>query len=409
MEAAPAMSVLVIEDDANLLEAVCDHLRDAGHVVVAARSLADAYRELGAAEFDVALVDLVLPDGSGLDVLRRIMEEELATEAILLTGHASVETAIEAMKRGAYDYVTKPASFQEIDVTLEKAREKSRLRRENASLRTRLQRQEGGYGLVTADPAMKELMATVARVAPSELSVLIQGESGTGKELVARAIHAASPRARFPFVAVNCAAMAESLLESELFGHERGAFTGAVSRAPGLFEVADRGVLFLDEVGEITPAVQVKLLRAVETREIRRVGSSRSVRVDVRIVSATNKDVKAEAQAGRFREDLYYRLNGITIRLPPLRERPGDVPLLARHFLDRFGPRKQLTPRALEVLSRYAWPGNVRELQMVVQRAALLASGDTIDAESLALDARDPGPAPPASPAGRTLAEVVRD
>jgi two-component system response regulator HydG len=265
------------------------------------------------------------------------------------------------------------------------------LRRENSSLKVRLGQQERGFGLITEDPGMKELMATIARVAPSDLPVLIQGESGTGKELVARAIHTASPRSKHPFVAINCAAMAESLLESELFVHEKGSFTGAVVRKPGLFEVADKGVLFLDEVGEVSPAIQVKLLRAIETREILRVGSTRPVRIDVRIVSATNKDVKAEMQDGRFREDLYYRLNGVTLRLPPLRERRGDIPLLARHFLDRFGPRKQLTPRALETLAAYAWPGNVRELQMVIHRAAILAQKDTIDADDLPLDVRDPG------------------
>jgi DNA-binding NtrC family response regulator len=357
----------------------------------------------------VALLDLMLPDGSGIEVLRRIVEEELPTEAIVLTGYASVDTAIEAMKLGAYDYMTKPARMNELEILVQKAGEKSRLRRENTSLKVRLGYQERDYGLITEDPGMKELMATVARVAPSDLPVLIQGESGTGKELVARAVHAASARAQHPFVAINCAAMAESLLESELFGHEKGSFTGAVMRKPGLFEVADRGVLFLDEIGEVSPAVQVKLLRAIETREILRVGSTRPLRVDVRIVSATNKDVKAEMLEGRFREDLYYRLNGVTIRLPPLRERRGDIPLLARHFLDRFGPKKQLTPRALETLVAYAWPGNVRELQMVIHRAAILALKDVIDAEDLPLDVRDQGWKTAAVRTAMSLADIERD
>ena len=383
--------LLVVEDDAALMEVLCDQLRTLGHTTVAARTVADGLEQLGAGEFDVALLDLMLPDGSGIEILRRIVDEELPTEAIVLTGYASVDTAIEAMKLGAYDYVTKPARMNELEVLVEKAGEKARLRRENTSLKVRLGQQERGFGLISEDPGMKDLMATVARVAPSDLPVLLQGESGTGKELVARAIHTASPRSQQPFVAINCAAMAESLLESELFGHEKGSFTGAVVRKPGLFEVADKGVLFLDEVGEVSPAIQVKLLRALETREVLRVGGTRPVRVDVRIVSATNKNVKTEMQEGRFREDLYYRLNGVTIRLPPLRERRGDIPLLARHFLDRFGPRKQLTPRALETLAAYAWPGNVRELQMVIHRAAILAQKDTIDADDLPVDVRDPG------------------
>ena len=405
---APAR-LLVVEDDPALMEVLCDQLRTLGHAPVAASTVADGLEQLRGNEFDVALLDLMLPDGSGIEILRRIADEELPTEAIVLTGYAGVDTAIEAMKLGAYDYITKPARINELEILVQKAGEKSRLRRENASLKVRLGRQERGFGLITDDPGMKELMATVARVAPSDLPVLIQGDSGTGKELVARALHTASPRSQQPFVAINCAAVAESLLESELFGHEKGSFTGAVMRKPGLFEVADKGVLFLDEIGEVAPAVQVKLLRAIETREILRVGSTRPVRIDVRIVSATNKDVKAEMQDGRFREDLYYRLNGVTLRLPPLRERRGDIPLLARHFLDRFGPRKALTPRALETLAAYAWPGNVRELQMVIHRAAILSMKDAIDADDLPLDVRDQGWKGAAVRTSMSLADIERE
>ena len=401
--------LLVVEDDAALMEVLCDQLRGLGHTAVAARSVADGLEHLAGEEFDVALLDLMLPDGSGIDVLRGITEQELPTEAIVLTGYASVDTAIEAMKLGAYDYMTKPARMNELEILVQKAGEKSRLRRENTSLKIRIGQQERGFGLITEDPGMQELLATVARVAPSDLPVLIQGESGTGKELVARAIHIASPRSKQPFVAINCAAMAEGLLESELFGHEKGSFTGAVLRKPGLFEVADKGVLFLDEIGEVSSGVQVKLLRAIETREILRVGSTRPVRIDVRIVSATNKNVKTEMQEGRFREDLYYRLNGVTIRLPPLRERRGDIPLLARHFLDRFGPKKQLTPRALQTLTAYAWPGNVRELQMVIHRAAILASKDVIDADDLPLDVRDQGWKSAAVRTDMSLADIERE
>jgi DNA-binding NtrC family response regulator len=408
-EPTTSTRLLVLEDDTALMEALCDQLRSLGHTPVAAGTVAEGLKQLRGDEFDVALLDLMLPDGSGIEVLRRIAEEELPTEAIVLTGYGGVDTAIDAMKLGAYDYLTKPARINELEVLVQKAGEKARLRRENTSLKVRLGRQERGFGLITEDPGMQDLMATVARVAPSDLPVLIQGESGTGKELVARAIHVASPRSQQPFVAVNCAAMAESLLESELFGHEKGSFTGAVVRKPGLFEVADKGVLFLDEIGEVSPGVQVKLLRTLETREILRVGSTRPVRVDVRIVSATNKDVKTEMQEGRFRDDLYYRLNGVTIRLPPLRERRGDIPLLARHFLDRFGPKKQLTPQALETLSAYAWPGNVRELQMVIHRAAILTQKDTVDTDDLPLDVRDHGWKGAAVRTAMSLADIERE
>ena len=401
--------LLVVEDDPALNEVLCEQLRTLGHSAVSASTVADGLEQLRGNDFDVALLDLMLPDGSGIEILRRIADEELPTEAIVLTGYAGVDTAIEAMKLGAYDYITKPARINELEILVQKAGEKARLRRENVSLKVRLVNQERGYGLITEDAGMKELMETVARVAPSDLPVLVQGESGTGKELVARAIHSASARSQQPFVAINCAAVAESLLESELFGHEKGSFTGAVMRKPGLFEVADKGVLFLDEIGEVSPAVQVKLLRAIETREILRVGSTRPVRVDVRIVSATNKDVKTEMQEGRFREDLYYRLNGVTVRLPPLRERRGDIPLLARHFLDRFAVKKQLTPRALETLTAYAWPGNVRELQMVIHRAAILALTNTIDADDLPMDVRDQGWKSAAVKTSMSLADIERE
>ncbi|HUG54660.1 MAG TPA: sigma-54 dependent transcriptional regulator [Vicinamibacteria bacterium] len=401
--------ILVVEDDKALSEIVCEELRARGHMAVAAETVAEGLEQLKASEFEVSLVDLMLPDGSGIEVLKKIAEEGLATEAIVLTGYATVDTAIEAMKLGAYDYVTKPARMEELELLVAKAAEKSRLKRENSHLRRRLEGHSAADGIVTDDGSMRELMATIERVAPSDLPVLVQGESGTGKELVARAVHRMSPRHLQPFVAINCGAVTENLLESELFGHEKGAFTGAFIRKPGLFEVADKGVLFLDEVGEISPAVQVKLLRAIETKEFFRVGGTRPVRTDVRLVSATNKEVKAEMQEGRFREDLYYRLNGVTLRLPPLRDRKGDIALLARHFLDRFAARKRLTARAIEVLQGYAWPGNVRELQMVIQRAAILTSADTLDAPDLPLDVRDQNWKAAAVKSGLSLAEMERE
>jgi DNA-binding NtrC family response regulator len=406
----PGIRMLVVEDDKALSEIVCEELRERGHMAVAAETVAEGLEQLKQSEFEVALVDLMLPDGSGIDILKRIADEGLATEAIVLTGYATVDTAIQAMKLGAYDYVTKPARMEELEVLVAKAAEKSRLRRENSHLRRRLEGQPAAAdGIVTDDATMHELMATLERVAPSDLPVLIQGESGTGKELIARAVHRLSARNVQPFVAINCGAVPENLLESELFGHEKGSFSGALSRKPGLFEVADKGVLFLDEVGEISQGMQVKLLRAIESKEFFRVGGTRPVRTDVRLVSATNKNVKTEMQEGRFREDLYYRLNGVTIRLPPLRERKADIPLLARHFLDRFSAKKKLTARAMETLQNYGWPGNVRELQMVMQRAAILSSSDTLDAADLPLDVRDQNWKAAAVKTGLSLADMEKE
>ena len=405
----PGIRMLVVEDDKALSEIVCEELRERGHMAVAAETVAEGLEQLKQSEFEVALVDLMLPDGSGIDILKRISDEGLATEAIVLTGYATVDTAIQAMKLGAYDYVTKPARMEELEVLVVKAAEKSRLRRENSHLRRRLEGTSPTDGIVTDDPIMRELMATLERVAPSDLPVLVQGESGTGKELIARAVHRLSARNIQPFVAINCGAVPETLLESELFGHEKGSFSGALSRKPGLFEVADKGVLFLDEVGEVSQAVQVKLLRALETKEFFRVGGTRPVRTDVRLVSATNKNVKSEMQEGRFREDLYYRLNGVTIKLPPLRERKADIPLLARHFLDRFSAKKKLTARAMDTLQNYSWPGNVRELQMVMQRAAILSSSDTLDAADLPLDVRDQNWKAAAVKTGLSLAEMEKE
>ena len=405
---AAAVTILVVEDDSTLSEILCEELQSLGHVPSPAGTVADGLAQLKQREFEVALLDLVLPDGSGIEVLKQIREEDLPTESIVLTGYAELSTAIEAMKLGAYDYLTKPARMQELEVLVEKAAEKARLRRENVALRRRVQGLGAVQGLVTEDASMGELLATLERVAGSDLPALIQGESGTGKELLARAIHAKSARSGFPFVPINCAAVSENLLESELFGHEKGAFTGALMRKPGLFEVADKGVLFLDEVGDVSPAFQAKLLRAIETKEFFRVGGTRPVRSDIRLVSATNRDLLADVRAGRFREDLYYRINGVTLGLPPLRERKGDIPLLARHFMERSSRTKKLSPKALEALKAYPWPGNVRELQMVIQRAALLSACETIEPEDLSLNARQDWKQG-ASRSGLTLEQVERE
>jgi DNA-binding NtrC family response regulator len=409
VNAREVVRVLVVEDDPSLSEVLLDELRSAGHDTQGATLVGEAVERLRSGDFDVVLLDLMLPDGRGTEVLRHVAEERLATECIVLTGYAELSTAIEAMKLGAYDYLSKPVRLDEVDQLIRKAAEKARLRSENEALRLRLERLNKASGIVTEDPAMKAVLATLDKVAQTDLPVLVQGESGTGKELAARAVHERSPRFAQPFVALNCAAVPEGLLESELFGHERGAFTGALMRKPGLFELAHRGTLFLDEVAEVSPALQAKLLRAVETGEIQRVGGTRPLRLDVRIVAATNRDLRKEVREGRFREDFYFRLNGVTLRLPPLRERPRDVALLAAHFLAAASAgRKSLSPAAIRKLESYTWPGNVRELQMVVKRAAVLARGEVIEAAELPIDLTTSGWRG-AFRTGLTLAELEQE
>jgi len=402
------ITLLVLEDDASFGGVLEEELRARGHEVERAETVAEARERVRRGSFDVALLDLQLPDGSGLDVLREVFAESLPLEVLILTGNAEVPTALEAMRLGAYDYVAKPPRLEELNVLVQKAAEKARLRRENAALRVRLRHHEPMSGFVTGDPSTKEMLATLERAAGSPLPVLIEGETGTGKELLARALHEHSPRKAFPFVPINCAALPENLIESELFGHERGAFTGALDRKIGLFEVASRGTLFLDEIGELSLALQSRLLRVLETQEFFRVGGTRSVRVDVRVVSATNRDLRAEVEAGRFRQDLFYRLLGVALRVPPLRARRGDVALLARHFLDRGGSGRMLDAGALETLGAYDWPGNVRELEMVIGRAAVLSPGSVIRAEDLPLEVR-PRAAPRVLRTDLSLAEMERE
>ena len=376
---------LVVEDDPALSQVLCETLSRAGLETTAATTIAAAREHLARAEFDVVLLDMILPDGSGLEILRLVREEALPTEVIVQTGDATLKTAIGAMKLGAYDYLTKPPQLEELEALALKAGEKARLRRENAGLRLRLERLEPTLGFISEDPAMKSLMDTLLRAAASDLPILIQGESGTGKELVARAVHKNSPRAAFPFVPVNCAAVPENLIESELFGHEKGAFTGASDRKPGLFEVAGGGVIFLDEIGEIGISVQAKLLRALESREFFRVGGTRAVRWQARVVAASNRDLLSEVNEGRFRQDLYFRLAGVVLSVPPLRKRRGDVTLLAHHFLVATGTRKTLSRQALVALETYPWPGNVRELRMVIERAVTLSTDEVIEVGDLRL------------------------
>jgi two-component system, NtrC family, response regulator AtoC len=408
MAAPERISILILEDDPSFGGVVEEELRARGDDVTRISSVAAALDQLRDDSYDVVLLDLHLPDGSGLEVLRVISAQALPVEALVLTGHAEVPTALEALRLGAYDYLAKPPRLDELQVLVEKASEKARLRRENAALRARIRQHEPVGGFVTADPTTRQLLETLDRAAASALPVLIQGETGTGKELLARALHEHSPRSAFPFVPLNCAALPETLIESELFGHERGAFTGAIDRKTGFFEVANRGTIFLDEIGELGLQLQSRLLRVLETQEFFRVGGTRPVRVDVRVVSATNREPKAEVEAGRFRGDLFYRLNGVSLRVPPLRERRGDIPLLARHFLDRTGEGRMLSPAATEALAAYDWPGNVRELEMVIGRAAVLVQGPVIDAPDLPLEVR-PRAAPRVMRGDLTLAEMERE
>ncbi|HET7343316.1 MAG TPA: sigma-54 dependent transcriptional regulator [Methylomirabilota bacterium] len=378
--------VLVVDDDADVRGLLAAVLESDGWAKVAeAGSGAEAMTFLGREEFDVAVVDVQLPDHSGLEILRWARSAEVDTELIVLTGHADVETAVEAMRLGAYDFITKPCKNAELREVVNKAAEKKALRRENSALKEVITRRDGLPTIVGQSPEVREVLAVIARVAVSDSPVLVQGESGTGKELVARSIHLQSPRASRPFVSINCGALPDTLLESELFGHKKGAFSGAISSRVGLFEAANGGTLFLDEIGEMSPAMQVRLLRVLDSGEVRRVGEERVFHVDVRVVAATAKDLSREAADGRFRWDLFYRVSTIVIPVPPLRRRRGDIPMLIEHFLATPGrPAKlRFAPDAMERLLEYGWPGNIRELRNLVERLQILHEGTDVRAADL--------------------------
>ena len=384
--------VLVADDEKNLRDLIVRELERRGHEAAGVPDGRAALERLREEMPDVLLLDMRMPRVEGIEVLRTLGEMPEAPQVIVMTGFQDVANAVEAMKLGAYDYLTKPARIEELDVLIRKAAEKGRLIRQNTVLRAQLD-PEGvatSVGIVTASPAMQEVLRLVDRVAPTESSVLVLGESGTGKELIARAIHERSPRARQAFVPIHCGALPREVLESELFGHEKGAFTGAVSFKPGLIELADGGTLFLDEIGEMETDSQVKLLRVLESHAFFRVGGTRRRSVDMRLVAATNRDLAEAIRANEFRQDLYYRLNTIALTLPPLRERPEDVGLLAAHFLEQnaaYG-RKRLSAAALRCMEAYGWPGNVRELQHAIQRAVILGKGDEIEPEDLPAELR---------------------
>jgi two-component system response regulator PilR (NtrC family) len=381
--------VLLVDDERSMREFLEILLARQGYASTACATAREALVALECDEFDLVISDIQMPGMDGLELLSEIQNRQPETPVVLITAHGSTESAVEAMKRGAYDYLTKPCSVDEILLVVEKALEKRNLAHENERLRRQLRdRAQAAPTMLGKSAAMREVFELVERVAPTRTNILITGESGTGKELVARTIHALSEQKHGAFVAVHCGAIPENLLESELFGHVKGSFTGAIANKMGLFEVADGGTLFLDEIGEMPLSLQVKVLRAIQERCFKRVGGTTDVRVDVRIVTATNRDLEEEVRGGRFREDLFYRLNVIEVRLPPLRERPGDIAPLALHFVKRFSAElgrevREIDPSVLVALERYPLPGNVRELENLIERAVTLARGPRIGPDCL--------------------------
>jgi two-component system response regulator HydG len=401
--------ILVVDDQRNMRATTALLLRSAGHLVEEAEDGAAAIQRIQAVAFDVVLTDLRMPAVDGMEILRESQRLAPDTQVIVMTAYGTIESAVEAIRCGAYDFLAKPFKEDELLVRVSKALEKRRLVGEVSLLAGEFRRRYGLEHIVGRSSAMREVLERVVRVGPTDATVLISGESGTGKELVARALHVSSRRGNRPFVPVNCAAITDTLLESELFGHARGAFTGATRARRGLFEEAHGGTLFIDEIGETSPGFQAKLLRALQEGEVRRVGESVPVQVDVRVIAATNQDLRRAIADRRFREDLYYRLAVVPIRIPPLRERIEDVPLLAAHFAERFaartGTRKVLTPEAVARLQRHPWPGNVRELENVIEQAAALGTGAEIRAEDVEVETH----AGPAGEEARTLAAAVED
>jgi DNA-binding NtrC family response regulator len=411
---ADAIHVLVVDDDVDVRRLLSAVLSRPPMTVSETASGRGAMEALSRAECDVALVDVHLPDHSGLDILRWVRDNDLDVEVIMLTGHADVETAVEAMRLGAYDFITKPWKNAELLEVVAKAAEKKALRRENSALREVITHRDGLPTIVGTSGAVKDLLSVIARVAASDSPVLIHGESGTGKELVARTIHLRSRRAARPFVSINCGALPDTLLETELFGHRKGAFSGAVTSRVGLFEAANGGTLFLDEIGEMSAAMQVRLLRALDSGEVRRVGEERAFHVDVRIVAATAKDLTREAADGRFRWDLFYRVATVVVEVPALRQRREDIPQLVQHFLapSRSGTRLAFARDAMERLIAYDWPGNIRELRNLVERLQILHEGAEVHAADLPAEVRRTReraePADEREPALVPLAQVER-
>jgi two-component system response regulator AtoC len=386
----PNINLLIAEDEKNLGLVLQREMSRLGHDVTLVHDAEAAIKAARESEFDVALLDIMMPGRSGLEVLRELRLQEQPPEVLMMTGHATVETALQAMKLGAYDYLTKPCHIRELEAIINKAYEKRQLRFENLVLQSRLTYKEKAPDIVVRSQKMTDVMNLVRKIASSNATVLVTGDSGTGKELVANTVHCFSQRSNGPFIDISCAAIQETLLESELFGYEQGAFTGARKRKLGLLELAHGGTLFLDEIGEMSLTLQSKLLRVLETQTFYRVGGTKKVEVDVRFIAATNRDLGQDVIEGKFRSDLLFRINNFTIKLPSLSERPEDIPALAEHFLALVsgGGRARLDDEAMQVLMNYAWPGNVRELRNVIERAVILSSSDEIGSEDLPLELR---------------------
>uniref|UniRef100_B8DQM4 Two component, sigma54 specific, transcriptional regulator, Fis family n=1 Tax=Nitratidesulfovibrio vulgaris (strain DSM 19637 / Miyazaki F) TaxID=883 RepID=B8DQM4_NITV9 len=386
--------LLVLDDEKNYLLVLEALLTDAGYTVTALNDPETGLAFLEESEVDVIVTDMKMPKITGREVLEQVKKNWPHIPVLIMTAFGSIESAVEVMKYGAFDYITKPFSNDELLLSVHNAAELSRMHRQYRVLRENLEERYGMHQIIGKSRAIRETLGMVDRAAPSRSTVLISGESGTGKELVARAIHFSSPRNKGPFVSVNCMALNPGVLESELFGHEKGSFTGAVAMRRGRFEQAGGGTLFLDEIGELTPELQVKLLRVLQERRFERVGGTEEVEVDIRIVAATNKNLQEEVEKGNFREDLFYRLNVVHIALPPLRERREDIHLLVAHFVDKLAREngvtpKTFTPEALDYMTGYEWPGNIRQLQNVVERCLVLVSGDTIRVDDLPPELRD--------------------
>jgi DNA-binding NtrC family response regulator len=387
--------ILVADDEPSILSFVKKSLSDEGYTVFTASNGKEACETADREQVHLALLDLIMPNMTGLEALKQIKEQNPDTRVMIMTAFATAETAVEAMRQGALDYLIKPFSLEEMKMHVRRALSEMALVRDNLALKREVERRTGTPEITGESPAIREVLGMVARISGTMATVLVQGESGTGKELVARALHANSPRKDGPFIAINCGAIPETLLERELFGHEKGAFTGAEKMSPGLLEAASEGTILLDEIGDMPPALQVKLLRVLEGHEYMRVGGTRPQKSRVRFLASTNKDLRHAVDQKQFREDLYYRLNVVSIKLPPLRERGGDILLLADRFLGRFAGERgrsglAFSEPAKTIMKEYRWPGNVRELQNVVERAVLLCNGDRIGAADLAL-------APPAA------------
>lgn len=407
-------TILVVDDDTAHRTMLRTLLGRWGYVVSEADDGDSAISHVEEKPYDLIMMDIRMMRVSGLEALSKIKIINPSIPIIIMTAYSSVESAVEALKKGAYDYLTKPLDFDELKISLERAIEHRRLREENLQLKEQLGSQFDRRNIIGKSAAMEKLMQTVALVAASDATVLLTGESGTGKELIAGAIHFNSPRSGGPFVKINCAAITETLLESELFGHEKGSFTGADRKKEGKFRQADGGTLFLDEVSEMSLAMQVKLLRVLQEREITRVGGEEVIAVDVRVIAATNKDLDKEAAEGRFRQDLYWRLNVVSIEMPPLAERREDIPLLAHHFLFVFSEKNQkkikgYSPQAMDLMMKYEWPGNIRELMNVVERAVVLSRGEYLDIDDFSIQVR--GESLPTTDAGGSvsLEEVERN